>query len=521
MTTQRQVRAGAGRAVAWAVVAALVPAVWAAPAAGQTPPKDRAEEIARLVEQLGADSYQARQEAQRKLIEIGEPAVAALEKALKSSDAEVRMRAEKALEEIRKGAFGRTSEAMAKNLLWKLAVSGPLTSPPIVTGSTVVFAAYGGKLQAVSADKGKAVWEFQTHAQAVPALSGGRVYVQDAKGLLRAVDVRTGKPIEGFQAAGAAGPPVAGKGLVYVAGDAGDLLALDAASGRKSWAAELSEKAPRDVPPAVGAGLVFVADADGAIRAFDAANGKRKWAVAATTGRVVSLTFHEGLLIVRSDGGAYGFEAATGKARWQQTEPIDNAAGAGQPGVWARQVINVNGQRLILSDGGQGDRRWLGVFDDTIYLSGARQVAAVDAKTGTRKWAVKPQLEGGEDEDGGKHMVVVQGGGAAVQVMVGGNMIAGGSSASLTPAAAAGGTVFFGSREGLHAVDARTGRELWKLKTDEPVSGVPVVAGGVVYFSTGLGLAHGGLVFLQGGRNAPPARLGGSLRALKLTATRP
>ena len=79
----------------------------------------------------------------------------------------------------------------------------------------------------------------------------------------------------------------------------------------------------------------------------------------------------------------------------------------------------------------------------------------------------------------------------------------------------------FGSREGLHAVDARTARELGKLKTDEPVSCVPVVAGGVVYVSPGPGLAGGGMVILQGAQNAPPARLGGSLRALKLTPTRP
>ncbi len=501
------------------VIAALVSAVWAVPAWGETAPKDQAEQIARLVEQLGADSYQARQEAQKKLIEVGEPAVAALEKALNSSDAEVRVRAEKALEEIRKGAFGRASEAMAKNLLWKLALSGPLTSPPIVTGSTVIFATQAGKLQVVSADKGEGLWEFETHAQAVPVLSGTRLYVQDAKGLLRALDVRTGKPIAGFRGVGPAGPPVVGYGLVYVTGDAGDLLALDADSGRKRWVVELSEKAPRDVPPAVGAGLVFVAGEDGAVRALDAANGKRKWAVAAGKGEVVSLAFHDGLVIVRSEAGVRAFEAASGEARWQRTDPIDNAAGAGQVRVRARQIIDVNGRRLVLSDGSQDGRRWLRVFQDTIYLSGAQQVTAVDAKTGTKKWTVKPRLEGGEDEEGGGQMVVVQGGGAAVQVMVGPNMI-GGSSASLTQVAAAGGTVFFGSREGLHAVDARTGRELWKLKTDEPVSSVPVVAGGVVYFCTGAGLAGPRVVLLQGGRNAPPARLGGSLHALKLTAKR-
>lgn len=58
----------------------------------------RAEEdrIARLIEQLGVDKASLREAAERKLIEIGEPAAAALRAAAKSKDPEIAARAERA-----------------------------------------------------------------------------------------------------------------------------------------------------------------------------------------------------------------------------------------------------------------------------------------------------------------------------------------------------------------------------------------------------------------------------------------
>ena len=56
--------------------------------------------IEKLVKQLGSDEYQEREDASRKLKEIGRPAIPALKKALKSEDLEVRLRAESILKEI-------------------------------------------------------------------------------------------------------------------------------------------------------------------------------------------------------------------------------------------------------------------------------------------------------------------------------------------------------------------------------------------------------------------------------------
>jgi hypothetical protein len=59
------------------------------------------EDAAALVKQLGSEDYAAREVAQKKLVEMGEKAVPALEEALKSEDLEVRLRAGRALRGIR------------------------------------------------------------------------------------------------------------------------------------------------------------------------------------------------------------------------------------------------------------------------------------------------------------------------------------------------------------------------------------------------------------------------------------
>jgi hypothetical protein len=55
---------------------------------------------AELVKKLGSEDYAVREDAQKKLIEMGERAVPALEEALKSDDLEVRLRAGRALRAI-------------------------------------------------------------------------------------------------------------------------------------------------------------------------------------------------------------------------------------------------------------------------------------------------------------------------------------------------------------------------------------------------------------------------------------
>jgi hypothetical protein len=87
----------------------------AAPVAAQDPaPKSQSAKIDALVEQLGSNSYEEREAAQRELEAIGRPAVPALQAATKSKDLEVASRAADALAKIQ-GKGPRTQERQPRD----------------------------------------------------------------------------------------------------------------------------------------------------------------------------------------------------------------------------------------------------------------------------------------------------------------------------------------------------------------------------------------------------------------------
>lgn len=74
--------------------------VSAAPDQGTTAKAPSQEEIQKLIQQLGDDSFTIREEATKKLITLGKAVVPAILKEIQSNDAEVKQRAERVLEEI-------------------------------------------------------------------------------------------------------------------------------------------------------------------------------------------------------------------------------------------------------------------------------------------------------------------------------------------------------------------------------------------------------------------------------------
>src|SRR5262249_6284004 len=69
------------------------------------PPPDPAE-VARLIRQLGDDSFSKREQASRRLAEMGEPALDALSVAAEKSDPDGRLRIYVVMRTIRKGLYG-------------------------------------------------------------------------------------------------------------------------------------------------------------------------------------------------------------------------------------------------------------------------------------------------------------------------------------------------------------------------------------------------------------------------------
>jgi hypothetical protein len=80
-------------------------------AAGE-PPGPGAGEIERLIKRLGSDSFEEREEAGKRLIEVGVEALPALRKASRSDDLEVRRRASELLGAVQSGRGGHFDPAL-------------------------------------------------------------------------------------------------------------------------------------------------------------------------------------------------------------------------------------------------------------------------------------------------------------------------------------------------------------------------------------------------------------------------
>ena len=476
------------------VIVTILTAAGTGTALAADAPDASAERIAKLVADLGADSYIARQEATEELVRIGKPAITALEKATASGDAEVRMRATKALAEIRKSDFERASDAVAKQTLWKTPIAGGACGSPVLVGGNVAVACWDDHVRLFDAKTGKLAGEVAAEAQAGVAADGKRVFFKGADGKLAAIDAATGKAVEGFAGPSIAGVPAAAGGMVYAAGADKTFLAMAGGTGKTTWSVTLPDAAVADVPPAVGDGIVCVVTGEGVVRALAAADGKEKWSSnPVAEAKFVSVA--AGKVMVHGRDGLTAFASEDGKRAWTWVSTGEAGAAGGMAVAFKQQVI-INGKNVALPSADAAGKT-VAVADGVAYLTAGEKLLALTAE-GKEKWSMTPALPKDEKKDAGGapgvaggNFVVAGGGKAQIRIMVAGNVGGGanfiggpGGGKGLTGPAVHEGVVYVGGPDGLHAVDLASQAELWKLATPAPVAGRPVVADGVIYFAT-------------------------------------
>ncbi len=172
---------------------------------------------------------------------------------------------------------------------WR-APAGTLTAPLLAQDGWVI-AASAGKLMALRAGDGSAVWTIEAPSQRDgAALSGETLFVPSTDGYVRARDLKTGKEIWHRRLGGQPGEPlVVGESLVVAAADKA-VYKLNAATGDKQWryrvGASIRGRAATDGE------RIFVTALDNMVRAIDFGHGALKWQVGMTfrplTGPVVA-----------------------------------------------------------------------------------------------------------------------------------------------------------------------------------------------------------------------------------------
>jgi outer membrane protein assembly factor BamB len=115
--------------------------------------------------------------------------------------------------------------------------------------------------------------------------------------------------------------PVVEGDVLYAAGDGGDVLAIDAKTGRKIWKVDVD--LPLSAGPGVGEGLVLVGSPDGDLVALDAAQGTERWRTTLGGEILARPVAGDAMVVVHTvDGTVHGLKAADGSQVWTYEQPV-------------------------------------------------------------------------------------------------------------------------------------------------------------------------------------------------------
>lgn len=338
-----------------------------------------------------------------------------------------------------------------------------------------------------------AKWSFATGGEvwASPAVSGGVVYIGSDDGFLYALDAKTGAEKWRFKTGkGVRSRPAVGSQAICFLSDDGNLYALDVAAGKLKWKFDthtalvphsaLGDSDSRwdylQSSPAIGAGLVFVGSGNSNLYAVDLATGQEKWHY--TTGDCVRsspLIANNTVYFGSWDNSVYALDTATGVEKWQfDTKGIVQASP-----VLAGPLLVIGSRYpyVFALDRATGKEKWrfnyfgswvessAVIASETAYVGSSDflHLFAIDLKSGQRKWGFKTSGYSWSSPAADASKVYV------------------GCARSSQRHPTDGGDVY--------AVDAKTGREVWRFQTgrqaDHFLNGVvssPAVADGLVYF---------------------------------------
>jgi len=273
--------------------------------------------------------------------------------------------------------------------------------------------------------------------------------------------------------------------MVYFLCADGVFYALDQKTGAERWKLETANHRYEGgwdyfgSSPAVSEGVVYFGSGDGNLYAVDAGSGAVRWKFK-TDGPVRSSpAIADGTVYFGSfDGNLYAVHASDGRLRWKFKTRGNSYFPKGEiqssPAVADGVVLfGSRDYNLYCVNAGTGQQIWSFLHDDSwVVTSPAVHDGVVYAGSSDGRFF---------------HAVELRTGREIWRVKTARNVLA---SPSL-----AGGVLYVGCEDGtIYAVDARTGAERWKYATGDQVLSTPLVDSGVVY----IGSDDGNLYALSG-----------------------
>lgn len=305
-----------------------------------------------------------------------------------------------------------------------------------------------------------------------PVAVAGKVFAASTAGNLVALDAATGRDVWRFNLGTGIAAGVGSDGeTAAVVTQGNELVAVVA--GREAWRVRLAART--FTAPLVAGKRVFVLTADRTVTAFDAQTGARLWSQSRSSEPLVLA--QAGLMLAVGDtlvagisGRLVGFNPLTGAVRWEA--PVGTSRGTNE----VERLVD------IVAPASR-------VADSVCVRSYSAAVGCVDASRGTATWTRPAQ--GGVGVHGDDRLVFgVENNGRLLAWQRSSGEPAWQSDRllhrTLTAPLAVGRVVVFGDSEGtVHVLSREDGSEMNRLSTDgSPVLAAPIMAGNVLLVQT-------------------------------------
>jgi outer membrane protein assembly factor BamB len=254
-------------------------------------------------------------------------------------------------------------------------------SPALVQG-TVYIGSYDGHVYAIDASSGAEQWRFDAGGivDSSPTVAGETLYVGSWDGNVYALDTETGTERWSHRTKGIVrSSPKVFDGTLYVGSrcgflecaeytssttvDVGELYAIDAATGERTW--QYSTSANVVNTPAIGSGTIYLTSRRGTIHAVSLEDGSELWQEELEGGTQTSPTIIGDVVYVALNGGIYCLDSSTGDEVWAYDDI--SALITSSPAVTSETVFVGGGfvgkpgedvARLYAIDRRDGSLRW-------------------------------------------------------------------------------------------------------------------------------------------------------------------